>query len=48
MGPLVDLAPGQSTEMDVRYRLLRREKADALEEARRVFAGRAGPPPLRR
>ena len=42
MGPLVDLAPGQSTEMDVRYRLLRREKADALEEARRVFAVELG------
>jgi len=42
MGPLVDLAPGQATEMDVRYRLLRREKADALEEARRVFADELG------
>jgi hypothetical protein len=38
MGPLVDLAPGQSAAMDVRYRLLRRESADPVEEARRVFA----------
>jgi len=39
MGPLVDLAPGQRATMTVRYRLLRREAADAAAEARRVFAG---------
>ena len=42
MGPLVELAPGQSSEMDVRYRLIRREKADPVEEARRVFADELG------
>jgi hypothetical protein len=42
LGPLVDLAPGQSTEMNVRYRLIRREQAEPLEEARRVFADALG------
>jgi hypothetical protein len=37
VGPLVELAPGQSAAMDVRYRLIRREKDDPLDEARRVF-----------
>lgn len=38
LGPLVDLAPGQRAKMSVRYRLLRRQEADAAAEARRVFA----------
>ena len=38
LGPLVDLVPGQRTSMSVRYRLVRRQNPDALEEARRVFA----------
>jgi hypothetical protein len=38
MGPLVELVPGQSTAMDVRYRLIQREKASPLEEARHLFA----------
>ena len=38
LGPLHDLAPGQSATLTVRYRLIRREQADPLEEARRVFA----------
>jgi hypothetical protein len=37
MGPLVELAPGQSTELDVRYRLIRRAQADPVAEARLVF-----------
>jgi hypothetical protein len=42
MGPLVELAPGQSTQLDVRYRLIRREQANPLAEARRVFADELG------
>jgi hypothetical protein len=42
LGPLVDLAPGQRTTMTVRYRLLRRETADPVAEARRVFATAPG------
>jgi hypothetical protein len=38
LGPLVDLGVGQRAMMSVRYRLLRREDADPLAEARRVFA----------
>jgi len=38
LGPLVDLVPGQRTSMSVRYRLVRRQNPDALEEARRIFA----------
>jgi hypothetical protein len=38
LGPLVDLAPGQRTSMSVRYRLIRRQSADPVEEARRVLA----------
>jgi hypothetical protein len=45
LGPLVDLAPGQSTALSVRYRLLRREQADATAEARRVFAAELGATP---
>ena len=42
LGPLVDLAPGQSAALDVRYRLLRREEADPLAEARRVCGDALG------
>src|SRR5262249_40412178 len=42
LGPLVDLAPGQRAMMSVRYRLIRREVADPLAEARRVFAKELG------
>jgi hypothetical protein len=42
LGPLVDLARGQSASMSVRYSLLRRQDADAAAEARRVFAGELG------
>jgi len=42
MGPLVELALGQSSELDVRYRLIHREEADPVEAARRVFAGELG------
>jgi len=45
LGPLVDLAPGQRTSMQVRYRLLRREKADPVAEARQVFATELGRAP---
>ena len=45
LGPLVDLAPGQSTTMSVRYRLFRREQVDATAEARRVFAAELGRTP---
>jgi hypothetical protein len=45
LGPLVELAPGQSAAMDVRYRLIRREKDDPLDEARRVFAEHLGRAP---
>lgn len=45
LGPLVDLAPGQRASMSVRYRLLRREEADAGAEARRVFATELGRTP---
>lgn len=45
LGPLVDLAPGQSTSMQVRYRLLRREKPDPVAEARHVFATELGRSP---
>jgi hypothetical protein len=38
LGPLADLAPGQSASVSVRYRLFAREEADPKEEARRVFA----------
>jgi hypothetical protein len=38
LGPLVDLAPGQRAMMSVRYRLVRRERADPTEEARRIFS----------
>ena len=44
LGPLVDLAPGQRAMMSVRYRLLRRQEADAAAEARRVFATELGRP----
>lgn len=42
LGPLVDLAVGQRATMTVRYRLIRRESADPVEEARRVFAPELG------
>ena len=47
LGPLHDLAPGQSAAMSVRYRLLRRQEADATAEARRVFAAELGPNALK-
>ena len=47
LGPLVDLAPGQGAMMSVRYRLLRRESADADAEARRVFGRELGTAPPR-
>jgi hypothetical protein len=37
LGPLAELRSGQSTSMEVRYRLLRRREADPLREAQRVF-----------
>jgi hypothetical protein len=45
LGPLVELAAGQSTAMSVRYRLLRREQTDPTAEARRVFAAELGRTP---
>jgi hypothetical protein len=43
LGPLVDLSPGQRATMTVRYRLLRRQEADPLAEARRAFANELAP-----
>ena len=42
LGPLVDLAPGERAVMNVSYRLIRRQEADPLAEARRVFANELG------
>ena len=42
LGPLVDLAAGQRALMTIRYRLMRRQEADPLAEARRVFASALG------
>jgi hypothetical protein len=45
LGPLVDLAAGQRAMISARYRLIRRENADPLAEARRVFAKEIGSGP---
>jgi hypothetical protein len=45
LGPLVDLSAGQRAMMSVRYQLVRRDRTDPADEARRVFATRLGRTP---
>jgi hypothetical protein len=45
LGPTVELRPGQSCAMEVRYRLIHRIEADPLREAQRIFAHELAPPP---